>query len=324
MSDQSSAAQFGWVGYAISLVSLVGVVYWATRQDPPEIPSSPAELVALGGAVVLYGVATLVRGERWWRMLRQSDVDAERADAYGLVAVGYMGNAALPARWGDAIRTYLMSRAASTSIRDVLGTLIAERILDAAFLVTLFAVIAFGVLRGIEIPGEERLLLVAAGVALALAVGLAVVRLAKRYGYGQRVVEFLAPVGRATRELRGRYGLRMIALTATLWSIEGLEVLAIGSSTGLELTVAEALYLLAVTGVFLLIPSGPGHLGPLDAGVVFGVHAIGGTGSQAVSFLLAVRFVLFVPVTLAGLVVLITRYGGLDTIRAARARTVQP
>ena len=51
------------------------------------------------------------------------------------------------------------------------------------------------------------------------------------------------------------------------------------------------------------MPSGPGYAGTLDAAVIFGVERDrrqrrGG----AVSYLLLLRFVLFVPITLAGLV----------------------
>jgi uncharacterized membrane protein YbhN (UPF0104 family) len=141
---------------------------------------------------------------------------------------------------------------------------------------------------------------------------------------GRRVVEFLAPIAKATRELRGGYGAAMLALTALLWSIETIEVLLIGEATGLELSLLEAMYLVAVAGVFLLVPSGPGHLGALDAGVAFGVRAIGGSGSQAVSFLIALRFMLFVPITIAGLIVIVVRYGGLESLRAMRAGAAHP
>ena len=315
----AESSRLGWIGVAISVVSLAGVVVWATQQDPPQLPSGRAELAALAGAVALYGVATLVRGERWWWMLRHGNIDARRADAYGLVVVGYMGNNVLPARGGDAIRTYLMSRVGKSSIRAVLGTLVAERVLDAVFLVTLFLVLAYGVLRGVDAPGGEELLLVAGGVLVVLVAAWGLVQVAGMHHRGRRVVEFLAPIAKATRELRGGYGAAMLALTALLWSIETIEVLLIGEATGLELSLLEAMYLVAVAGVFLLVPSGPGHLGALDAGVAFGVRAIGGSGSQAVSFLIALRFMLFVPITIAGLIVIVVRYGGLESLRAMRA-----
>jgi glycosyltransferase 2 family protein len=47
------------------------------------------------------------------------------------------------------------------------------------------------------------------------------------------------------------------------------------------------------------------------------VKAVGGTGSAAVSYLLLLRFVLFLPITIVGLIVLVTRYGGWSRLRSA-------
>ena len=46
--------------------------------------------------------------------------------------------------------------------------------------------------------------------------------------------------------------------------------------------------------------------------------------STILSYLLLLRFVLFVPITVVGFVLLVVRYGGLSRIRAARARGARP
>ena len=43
------------------------------------------------------------------------------------------------------------------------------------------------------------------------------------------------------------------------------------------------------------------------------------TGAQAVAYIVMLRFVIVVPITLVGLVLLVTRYGGLGKLRTARA-----
>ena len=58
------------LGIAISVLAVGGVVWWALRQEPPQFPDTPAEWGALAGAIALYAVATLVRGERWHSLLR--------------------------------------------------------------------------------------------------------------------------------------------------------------------------------------------------------------------------------------------------------------
>ena len=51
-----------------------------------------------------------------------------------------------------------------------------------------------------------------------------------------------------------------------------------------------------------------------------GLHAIGIKGGQALAFVLLARFVLFVPVTVAGLILMVVRYGGLRWLPARRNR----
>jgi len=38
------------LGIVISAVALAGVVWWALRQDPPQLPDTAGELAALAGA----------------------------------------------------------------------------------------------------------------------------------------------------------------------------------------------------------------------------------------------------------------------------------
>src|SRR5919108_3038535 len=139
-------SRLSWLGIAISLLALAGVVWWASRQEAPELPSTGSELAALVAAIALYALATVVRSERWQRLLVDEGATPLRVDAYALTCVGYMGNNVLPARAGDAIRMVLMAPRASTSKRTVIGTLLAERLLDVSVLVVIFVVVGYGLL----------------------------------------------------------------------------------------------------------------------------------------------------------------------------------
>ena len=85
------------------------------------------------------------------------------------------------------------------------------------------------------------------------------------------------------------------------------------------MTPIEGLYLVALASVFSMIPSGPGYAGTQDAAVAIGIKALGGTGATAVGYLLMLRFVIVVPITFSGLILLVARYGGLKKLRSARA-----
>lgn len=305
-------------------MSLAAVVWWATRQPAPTFPSSATNLLSLGGAVGVYAVATALRSERWMALLARGSAQPSRTDCYGLTLVGYMGNNVVPLRAGDAMRVYLMAPRAKTSMRNVIGTLIAERLLDVLVLLALFVILAYGVLRGIDAPSEAALGAIAAIVLAGAVVAAIALPIASRTVRGRRAIDFLRPLARASRDLWGRHGVAMVALTLAVWAAEAGTYMLVAESVGLSMTPIQALYVIALASVFVLIPAGPGYVGTLDAAVVFGVRAIGGTGSEAISYLLMLRFVLLVPITAAGLAALLLRYGGPSAWRSAQAQGVSP
>jgi hypothetical protein len=92
----------------------------------------------------------------------------------------------------------------------------------------------------------------------------------------------------------------------------------VGAAASFDMTLLEGLYLVALASVFSLIPSGPAYAGTQDAAAIVGIKAIGGSGSLATTYLILLRFVLQVPITVAGLVLLAARYGGISKLRRAR------
>ena len=138
--------RFAIIQALVSLVALAAVVWWATRQDSPHIPTDGNAIAWLLAAVGLYALATLVRAERWYQILVATDVHARRADCYALTTVGYMGNNVLPARAGEALRVVLLSQRSDGSKRTLLGSVVAERLLDVIALVAIFVVTVYGVL----------------------------------------------------------------------------------------------------------------------------------------------------------------------------------
>lgn len=308
------------LGATVSLAAVAALVVWALHQDAPTFPHEPARLAELAAAVALYLAACAARAERWFELLRYNGASPRRADAYALLAVAYAGNNVLPARAGDALRVVLLTPRARTDARTVIGTVVAERVLDVVVLVGLFVVLAYGVLGGVEMPSAGRLVAAALliGAIIALAAGAALVL--QRRGHLRRVLAFLAPMAEATRRLRGNHGRELLAWTLLVWSLEWVAWWLTAQAAGLGLGLLETGYLLGLASIFVMVPSGPGFVGTFDAAIVFGVRALGRSGAQALSLLLLLRFVVTVPITLVGLVVLATRYGGVQRLRGLVVR----
>jgi uncharacterized membrane protein YbhN (UPF0104 family) len=290
------------------------VIWWAVHQDAPRLPQDRSEWLAALGAVLLYGLATLVRGERWHRLLEDEGARPSRADTHALNAVGYMGNNLLPARAGDAIRVVLMAPRAALPMRSVVGTLLAERLLDVGLLVIIFVAVGYGLLGEVGGDSVEIVLLAAAGAAALAGLAYLLVR------RNERIMGFVAPIASATLGLRrAHHGLRLIGITMVIWAIEASVWMSTAAAVGFGMTPIEGLYIVALSSIFAMIPSGPAYAGTQDAAAIIGIKALGGTGAQAVAYVVMLRFVIVVPITVVGLALLITRYGGLGRLRAARA-----
>jgi uncharacterized membrane protein YbhN (UPF0104 family) len=286
------------------------VVWWASRQHAPRLPHTGGQLGALAGAVALYALATVVRAVRWQRLLEDEGGRPSFADTAALTCVGYAANNILPARAGDAVRAVLMAPRAGTSIRTVVGTLLAERILDVALLVVIFVVVGYGLLGEVGAHSVGIVLAVAVALAALAAAGWVVVR------RNRRVLDFLAPVASATLGLRrARHGLRLLGLTLVIWAIETGVWMSTAAAIGFGMNPLEGLYIVALASVFSMIPSGPAYAGTQDAAAIVGIKALGATGAQAVAYIVMLRFVIVVPITLIGLVLVAVRYGGLRRLR---------
>jgi glycosyltransferase 2 family protein len=298
-------------------IPIAGVVWWATKQEAPTFPSSFGGIMALVGALGLYAVATLIRGERWGQILWRSSVDATRGDAYALVPVGYMGNNVLPARGGELLRTFLLGGRVEATKRTILGTILAERVLDAVALGVILVVLAAGLLRRLPKPNETVVLLgLGLLVLLAVAAATAFLRYRERLIF---VLRALAPMAQPSKRLLSRFGLVLLGVSLLIWCVEASVYMTVGHAVHITLSLRDALAVVAFTNAASLIPAAPGYIGTYDAAVIFAVGAVSSASKSTIlSYLLLLRFVLFVPITVAGLGLLVFRYGGLSRIRAAR------
>jgi uncharacterized membrane protein YbhN (UPF0104 family) len=304
----------------ISLIFLGAAAWWASKQKMPTLPNGTHAFSALGGALALYALATLTRGERWHRLLRHTSIHPRRIDSYAITTVGYAGNNVLPARAGEALRTFLVAGRVDASKREVLGTIVAERVLDAAVLAIAFAFGAYGAL----ISGSPVALLgiIVAGIG-------AIVLFPSRWWPSPShprlrwLVETVGHLLAPTRRLASREGVQLLALTFVIWSMEATTYWLVSEAAGLGISAGGAVFIMVVANFVSLIPAGPGYVGTFDAAVLFAAKSLGTARSSALTYLLLLRFVLFIPITVTGLVLLVMRYGGLKGYRAARLQAAE-
>jgi glycosyltransferase 2 family protein len=297
------------IGAVVSLVSLAAVAWWVSKQESPELPDSASGYAWLVLAFFVIAGNYALRGWRWHRIMRHAGIEHRLRDAFGLTLVGYMGNNVLPARGGELLRIGLLGARSSARRREILGTVIAERLLDAAVLVALFVALTWAGVAGS--PGGRGEAALAAGGLLACAAALALYLRLRRGGRFERFAATVRPVASASRLLTRRQGIPLAALSLVIWCVDAVSFLLITRSIGIELSLPDALVVVVLAALGAAIPAAPGYVGTFDAGMLLGLNATGVEGGAAVGVLLLTRFLFFVPVTLAGLAALVFGYGGL-------------
>lgn len=274
----------------------------------------------LAAALAVTAMTYIVRTLRWQVLLSPihpvAFVPVLRA-----VIVGFATIFLLPARAGELIRPWMLSRETPISASAAFATVIVERLFDLVAVLLLFTLwrvlpVPPGTL---EIEGVTPAAILAAVFgALALVATFVLAGHAERVG---RVATFLSRVlpARAAMAIvtfvekfaRGLAIMRRpgplvlaLALSLALWSSIGLTTWLASRAFGITFpfTASFLLSLFLVVGV--AVPT-PGGIGGFHAAYAFAVTRLfGATQEQAVACAIVLHAVSFVPVTLIGLVIM--------------------
>jgi uncharacterized protein (TIRG00374 family) len=263
-------------------------------------------LVPVLGAVACMGVVYWLQAARWRRIAMTG---AAQVRFFEMVVGGVAVNNVLPGRAGDLLRARWVSRGAFSYGRGV-ATVVLDRGFD---LVVLFAFL----LATLPFVTDERWVdRIVAGALCA--VGLLWLGILGARSYTRR-----RPGPRRRRGLVRRFardlldGLseplgvmrtqELVLLTIAAWLVWTLAALLVARAVGVELTLVQAVFITAAINLGVAIPSSPGFVGTYQwLGVsALALFSIG--QESALAFAIVLQAVWYVPTTLAGLVLLLTR-----------------
>jgi uncharacterized protein (TIRG00374 family) len=271
----------------------------------------------LAGSVALGLLAAFGRAARWRILLNATETKSSLVTVFCAMMAGYLGNLVLPARAGELVRTFLISRHSGLTKTYVLTTALGERVMDAIALI-LFSSLA---LLGVEskpawMSGVARSL---AAVAIAAAAGVAV--LPYIHGWIERVLKALPLPAKLRDKLLGLLeqmilGLRAFhdpkrfaafaGLTLAVWLLDTCGMLITGRALGLPITFRIALLFLSALGLGSALPSTPGYLGIFQFVAVTVLGPFGIARDAALAYVIVVQ---------AGSSVLVIIFGALGMIR---------
>lgn len=254
-------------GVALSILLLAGAFY-QIRPDAFWIALKETNRSTLGFCVFFFGVSCLVRAAMW-RVTTCPLQPVAFFTLFGGVIIGYMANNLLPARAGEVVRAYYLSRRTGIPGPAAFATVCVERVLDvfALGLLLIFG-LAFGI-QGLTPETMYRALALLFGFFAALvAAFVGLLRINER-----SPGKFILPtwvrkiLNSFTGPLRPLSRPRTLAFLVTLsllaWGTNYLSFLVlIPEAAGSRLEAALLLLLLINLG--LLIPSSPGAFGVMQ------------------------------------------------------------
>ncbi len=127
-----------WIGVGVSLALLVVLGF---QVDLAEVSHAlvEANYLYLAPSVALYFIAVYFRSARWCFLLSPlRSLSARRL--YPVIIIGYMANNLLPARLGELVRSYYLSRREQVNASAALATIAVERIYDGLTLLAVAAI----------------------------------------------------------------------------------------------------------------------------------------------------------------------------------------
>ena len=247
-----------------------------------------------------------------WSILVRADKNISLLSIFWANMVGYMGNAYLPARAGELVRSAFLGRKGGLGTSFVLATAMTERLLDLVALVLIGSMAVL--LQTIPSPllaSSLRALAVAGFVGLLIIIAAPfkerlILRIVDRLPLPQKTSKFISEqIGRFLLGMRSLHsGSRLssfILLTILIWLAD-----AIANTIGVRvvsqsLTIGQALILLAALGLSSAIPSTPGYVGVYQFVAVLVLVPFGFSRAEALAYILISQILNYILVTFWGL-----------------------
>lgn len=280
-------------------------------------------------AAAWYVATRFVIALRWGFLLRSTKV-VPLIDLVQLVCIGYMGNNVYPLRAGEILRVLLLKREHQVPIVVSTTVILVERLFDGIVLLS-FVVVAV-LLLDVGAPEVRAVIGVAAplfAIALVAFFALALnpklfrsllhwvcARLPSVVGtrvqdLGEHVIDGLAGL-RTPADLLGT-----IVTSYATWLLEAVCFWMVAWAFGLNLDYLAMLLTVGVVNLAGLIPASPGQFGVFEGFTLITLASLGIANADAIAFGLAVHFVIWLPVTVIGFVLLVRKGLSLTAVTQA-------
>ncbi len=227
-------------------------------------------------AILVHYMTFIFRGARWRLLL----INASKNDqpqpkppsvlySGRIIHMSWFANSVTWFRMGDAYRAYAYAADTHTSFPRAAGTVLADRLVDLTIVITLMGVGIGVLLIGGQVRPPLVLVLVAAGLLAGIAVGLAVMALARRWITPRLPVRVSAFYRRFHDGTLGSFG-RMhwvLGLGVLGWLCEVGRFFFVVQAIGVPVALGLVLFVPMANGLLSAVPLTPGGLGVVETGI---------------------------------------------------------
>ena len=270
----------------------------------------------LVAAFAVHYTTFLFRGARWRILLQHSARTGEGGGSVPgvlycsqLVLLGWFVNSIGWLRLGDAFRAYLYQDEQGATFSGTIGTVLAERVLDAALVAVMLAVAAPFLVGLGDSGGTWTVILVAIGLA-ALLIAVLPAMVWAEGPLLRRLPGWLATPYR--RFHAGAMGsLHSLPQTTALgilgWMAEMGRMFLVAMALGFDLSVALVVFLTLANSLLSLVPT-PGGVGAVESGVAgLAIRLASLAKESATALVLVDRFITYISVIILGAIVFAVR-----------------
>lgn len=275
-----------------------------------------ANLLVYSLAFAVFYLGFILRAARWRAMLVRAGISAAHGycvpGTRGLIEIyllSWFANCIVPAKLGDAYRSYLLKRSSRAPFSIGIGTILAERLIDLAVLVlTMFG--AAAVVFGRHQPTQATRAFVGGAALIVIGItGVAAMWMLRARMEGwlpgrvrQQYVRLHDAVFASLRKPSG-----FIAISLIVWLSEGLRLFLVATALGAGITPSTALFVALLSSLLTAIPITPAGLGIVEGAMVVMLALVDVNVSLAASVALMDRVVGYWSLVVVGLVLYVRR-----------------
>jgi glycosyltransferase 2 family protein len=260
-----------------------------------------------------FAILLLLKVTRW-QLLFPEGIKVPLRRLWATLMISYLFNTALPARLGEIVRAFALSRSEKISPVRVLSTILVEKILDVMTIVIfLVALLPF-----VDIPNEIR------GPALVLGLGVVgafvtcILMAIFRQPAERLIALVLRPIPAKFREkllgfasevldaltvlLNVKLSFNLWAQSFLIWTLVMLNYMLVAFALNIPLTFEMAALVTIALNLGMAVPSAPGYIGVFEALVKLAlIGFFPGQDSLVLTYGLVLHVLGFLPVVALGM-----------------------